>query len=91
MTEIEIALPEEAVRIRSYLIWEREGCPAGKELDHWRQAREELQAELHAGPSLHKSTAVVAPRLPISTRPNKTVSIRFTLKQASARVTAATR
>ena len=34
---------ERRVRERAYEIWEEEGCPEGRELDHWlRAARERL-------------------------------------------------
>jgi hypothetical protein len=36
---------EEAIRQRSYLIWKREGCPEGRNLEHWQQAKAELEAE----------------------------------------------
>lgn len=92
MTYMEMSTLEEAVRLRSYLIWEREGCPRGKECDHWRRAQEELEAELdHGGPPPLKATTVVMPRVRVSTRPNKIVSNRLALKKASAKASAATR
>lgn len=36
---------EEAVRQRSYEIWQREGCPSGRSLEHWLRAEAELLAE----------------------------------------------
>jgi hypothetical protein len=33
---------EQAVRERAYVIWEREGRPAVKELAHWLQAKAEI-------------------------------------------------
>ena len=35
---------EAAIRERSYLIWEREGCPEGRAWDHWFRAEAELRA-----------------------------------------------
>jgi hypothetical protein len=29
---------EGVIREVAYFIWEREGCPAGRALDHWRRA-----------------------------------------------------
>jgi hypothetical protein len=29
---------QQAVRERAYFLWEREGCPEGRALDHWHQA-----------------------------------------------------
>jgi hypothetical protein len=39
-------IPEEAIRMRAYHIWEREGRPEGRDLEHWIQARIELTAEV---------------------------------------------
>jgi len=36
---------EEAIRLRSQLIWEREGRPEGVAQDHWLRAKAELEAE----------------------------------------------
>jgi Protein of unknown function (DUF2934) len=36
----EAYLPD--IAARAYLIWEREGCPEGKALDHWFEAEAEL-------------------------------------------------
>jgi hypothetical protein len=43
--EVVEMVPEEAVRQRSYEIWQREGRPEGKALEHWLQAQSELEAE----------------------------------------------
>jgi two-component system sensor kinase FixL len=37
---------EEAIRVRARAIWERAGRPDGKDIEHWRQAEEEIAAEL---------------------------------------------
>lgn len=37
---------DEHVRIRAYMIWEREGRPDGHALAHWIKAKEEIEAEL---------------------------------------------
>jgi len=39
-------IPEEAIRMRAYHIWEREGRPHGRDHEHWVQARIELDAEV---------------------------------------------
>lgn len=43
---LEQLIPEEHVRVRSHLIWEREGCPEGRAEEHWLRALSELNAEL---------------------------------------------
>jgi hypothetical protein len=39
-------LTRAAIQERSYVIWEREGRPHGRDLEHWRRAEMELIAEL---------------------------------------------
>ncbi|MBU6472681.1 MAG: DUF2934 domain-containing protein [Alphaproteobacteria bacterium] len=38
-------ISDDEIRLRSYLIWQREGCPSGAELTHWLRARAELETE----------------------------------------------
>jgi cytoskeletal protein CcmA (bactofilin family) len=67
-----LELSDDAIRQRSQQIWEREGCPAGHEQDHWMRARAELAA-LMARTSNAQLTAplcleeVVAPSIPAGT------------------------
>ena len=42
---IPIEPSEEAIRLRSKQIWEREGCPEDCAWDHWLRAKAELEAE----------------------------------------------
>jgi hypothetical protein len=35
---------EDRIRMRAYDIWIAEGCPAGREKDHWEQAAAEIEA-----------------------------------------------
>jgi Protein of unknown function (DUF2934) len=46
------AARERAIRERAYSIWEEEGCPQGKDLDHWLRAEAEIGSagQLHARP-----------------------------------------
>ncbi|MFZ3034325.1 MAG: DUF2934 domain-containing protein [Parvibaculum sp.] len=39
------SVSESEIRKRSYHIWEREGRPDGRHLDHWLMAQAELDAE----------------------------------------------
>jgi hypothetical protein len=32
------------IQLRAYLIWESEGCPLGREKEHWRRAEAEILA-----------------------------------------------
>jgi hypothetical protein len=47
-TKAETARRDERVRVRAYMIWEAEGRPDGKHLEHWDQAEREIAAELSA-------------------------------------------
>ena len=38
-------ITDKAIRERSYLIWEREGRPQGRNLEHWLAAKAEIEAE----------------------------------------------
>lgn len=62
---------EEAIRIRSYQIWEREGKPQGRDGEHWTLARQELIAEriVAAAPAKRptKATAKGKPKLTAKT------------------------
>ena len=72
---------EDEIRIRAYLIWEREGCPQGKGAEHWLQAKAELDAEFEAdwrAASLEgEATGFVLPHLPISSPPSRSVSAKI--------------
>jgi hypothetical protein len=73
--------------MRSYLIWQREGCPHGRALDHWLRAKAELEAEMYAvgvlegplpsGQLLRKPLSFVAPRVPVSSPPRRSVATRI--------------
>jgi len=39
------SIAENDIRLRSYLIWEREGRMPGKEIEHWLRAKAELEWE----------------------------------------------
>jgi hypothetical protein len=72
---------EQAIRQRSYEIWQREGCPDGKADDHWLQAKAELEAEHRAASFPWSGTdcrKIVVSRLPISPPPLRVTSRRAT-------------
>ena len=39
---------KEEIRLRSYMIWEQEGCPQGAELKNWLRAKAQIDAEREA-------------------------------------------
>ena len=40
---------EEAIRGRAYALWQQDGRPEGKDLDHWLRAEAEVANERHVG------------------------------------------
>ena len=42
MTQVSSPCREQAIRERAYRIWEQEGRPHGKHLDHWLRAEAEV-------------------------------------------------
>ena len=42
-------ISEKAITERAYHIWQREGCPHGRDFEHWVQAQVELEAEQRRG------------------------------------------
>jgi hypothetical protein len=38
---------EEQIRHEAFRLWQREGCPEGRELDHWLAAKEIVHHHLH--------------------------------------------
>jgi hypothetical protein len=70
-------IPEHAIRLSSYLIWEKAGCPDGKALEHWQQARDELEGEFAALLSrFDDCERTVVPRVPIRRPPQRLTSAR---------------
>jgi hypothetical protein len=68
---------DEAIRQRSYAIWEREGRPNGKAAEHWHRAKAELELEratVQVG--ITDWTVIVMPRLPISCPPTRVMAQR---------------
>jgi hypothetical protein len=39
--------PTEEIRHEAYLLWQQEGCPQGREIDHWLAAQELVRHRQH--------------------------------------------
>ena len=80
---------DEAIRERSYYIWEREGFPEGKDLEHWLRAKAELEAEEETHwrdkAVLIGSPYFVMPRPLISAPPRKTTARRIDARKEALR------
>ena len=48
---------KQEIQVRSYFIWEKEGRPQGRELEHWFRAERELSAQSAA---LERVTAAIS-------------------------------
>lgn len=59
---------EEQIRELAYTLWEREGYPEGKHLDHWFAAKQILEEQERARPPLEPTRRPPAPR---ARRPRK--------------------
>jgi hypothetical protein len=59
------AMHEAAIRQRAYFIWEEQGCPDGREWDHWDQASREI---LGLGEALAEPNPAKKPRRRATTR-----------------------
>lgn len=43
---------EESVRLRAYFLWEEQGRPEGRDLEHWKAAQEYVKALQHHDPDV---------------------------------------
>ncbi len=50
------------IALRAYTIYVDEGCPVGRELDHWQQAEREMLAELSGQRDGGKKSNAATPR-----------------------------
>jgi len=65
---------EQRIRDRAYAIWLEEGCPHGRDADHWVQAEHAILAEAVAVPDHAPVVAVVkAPRKTTNAKPRSVV------------------
>ncbi len=57
MSAVEIAMGTESeIRNYAYQLWEKAGCPAGRDYEFWRMAKAELDAESeNSDPATQKS------------------------------------
>jgi hypothetical protein len=78
---------EQAIRQRSYEIWQREGCPSGKAADHWFHAKAELEAEFRAAVfpwGAGDYRGIVVPRVSISKPPQRIMSRPISRQRSAA-------
>jgi Protein of unknown function (DUF2934) len=61
--------PEKVVQHRAYAIWEHEGRPDGRHLEHWQQALTQIEREKEAPNTL--ADAAPGGAVPVPARANK--------------------
>jgi DUF2934 family protein len=76
---------EDRIRNRAYELWEAEGRPEGREVDHWLRAAQEVSGEV-AGESSAETSAVGTPvaRRPRTPRSASTAASPATRTPAAA-------
>ena len=89
-------IPDEEIRLRSYLIWQDEGCPNGAELAHWLRAKAELESECDSkfprshvifrcdGPHRVLAPPPVPPRTAVALPPKRSIAGRVASSGAIA-------
>src|SRR5579884_2450822 len=79
--ECAMNIPDELIRKRSYEIWQQAGCPHGLSLQHWYQAKAELESQFLRTERLTAIEGdyrqIVSPRPSISYPPRKLIARRL--------------
>jgi hypothetical protein len=82
---------EREIRIRSYLLWEAEGRPEGRDMEFWFSAKAQLEAESSAPAPWKRTYFFVVPRASVSSPPRKLVANRVPPIKRTGTSIAATR
>jgi len=61
----------QVIKERSYFIWEGEGRPHGRSLDHWLMAEAELRVERESKPSAARANRATSSAKPAAASPAK--------------------
>jgi hypothetical protein len=81
---------EHDIRTRSYLLWEAEGRPQGRDMEFWFFAKAQLEAESRAPASWRRPRIFVVPCASVSSPPRKVIADRVASTRATAAPIAAT-
>jgi hypothetical protein len=82
---------ERDVRIRSYLLWEAEGRPQGRDMEFWFRAQAQLEAESRAPAPWKRPKLFVVPCASVTSPPRKLVASRVPNMKQMETAIAATR
>lgn len=76
---------EQDVRVRSYFLWQRAGCPQGNDMAFWLRAEAELVAEARSGEAVQfRLERLVSARPVISSPPRKLTATRIAPREPPA-------
>jgi hypothetical protein len=82
---------EHEIRLRSYLLWEAEGRPQGRDMEFWLYAKAQLEAEARAPSPWRRPKLFVVPCASVSSPPRKVIASRVPNTTRTATAIAATR
>lgn len=82
---------EHEIRTRSYLLWEAEGRPQGRDMEFWFRAQAQLEVESRAPSPWRRPRLVVVPSASVTSRPRKVIAARVPNLKPTATAIAATR
>ena len=81
---------EHDIRIRSYLLWETEGRPQGRDMEFWFLAKAQLEGESRAPSPWKRPRLFVVPCASVSSPPRKVIANRIVDTKRTATPIAAT-
>lgn len=67
---------EHDIRIRSYLLWEADGRPQGRDMEFWFRAQAQLETESRAPSPWKRPRLFVVPCASVSSPPRKVIADR---------------
>jgi len=82
---------EHEISVRSYLLWEAEGRPHGRDMEFWFLAKAQLEIESRAPSSWKRPKLFAVPSVSVSSPPRKVIASRVPGATRVATPIAATR
>jgi len=82
---------EHEIRIRSYLLWEAEGRPSGRDKEFWFRAQAQLEVESRAPSPWKRPRLFVVPSASVRSPPRKVIASRVAHAPRTGTPIAATR
>lgn len=74
---------EHEIRTRSYLLWESEGRPQGRDMEFWFLAKAQLEVESRAPSPWRRPKLFVVPSASVSSPPRKVIASRIPARTAT--------